>query len=169
MSIAHFGTIKIARDGVVSVEQSSTPASQGHWLGSTDDSSGFGSVHVADTFAGLGPDQLAAYQPLPFEHRSTEPKPSSKYTNKPKPPPEPRPVQTESSDLKTFQPVPPINDASFLAQEDLYPDMVAGMNDWAFQGVDNAFFDNLLKGSSFPMGNGAVSADWAPNWQGDLN
>jgi hypothetical protein len=30
------------------------------------------------------------------------------------------------------------------SNEDIYPDAAAGMDDWVFQGLDTAFFDNLM-------------------------
>jgi hypothetical protein len=35
--------------------------------------------------------------------------------------------------------------------EEIYPDAAAGMDDWVFQGLDTAFFDNLMHdvGDSF--------------------
>jgi hypothetical protein len=38
-----------------------------------------------------------------------------------------------------------------------YPGMAASMNDWAFQGVDAAFFDSLMRGTT----------DWDQPLQGD--
>ncbi|KAH8586191.1 hypothetical protein B0O99DRAFT_529202 [Bisporella sp. PMI_857] len=56
----------------------------------------------------------------------------------------------------------------FMQQQDLYPSVAAGINDWVFQGVDTAFFDSLMKGTSTHLGDGSGSADWNQTWHSDL-
>jgi hypothetical protein len=55
-----------------------------------------------------------------------------------------------------------------MQQQDLYPGVAAGMTDWVFQGVDTAFFDNLMRGTSVQVGDGGVASDWGQAWDSDL-
>lgn len=48
-------------------------------------------------------------------------------------------------------------------QQYLYPGLTAGKEDWTFQGVDNAFFDNLMMDTELPD----AGANWLPNWQNE--
>jgi len=65
--------------------------------------------------------------------------------------------------IETIQPLP-IDPVSLQGDNDVgsrqlqHPGLMAGMNDWAFQGVDGAFFDSIMRGSS----------DWDPTLQGNV-
>jgi hypothetical protein len=41
-----------------------------------------------------------------------------------------------------------VNNA-LIQQQYLFPGLTVGAEDWAFQGVDMAFFDNVMKGAEF--------------------
>jgi hypothetical protein len=57
----------------------------------------------------------------------------------------------------------------FMQQQDMYPDLTAGMNDWIFQGVDTAFFDSLMRGTNNQVSDGGGVADLSTTWHGDLD
>lgn len=50
-----------------------------------------------------------------------------------------------------------------LQQQYLYPGLTAGADDWAFQGVDMAFFDSLIRGIG---GENIGDGGSGPNWEG---
>jgi hypothetical protein len=56
-----------------------------------------------------------------------------------------------------------INDA--LQQQYSYPALTAGTDDWAFQGVDLAFFDSLMRGTGLAEDGGDGGTNWA-DWNG---
>ncbi len=56
-----------------------------------------------------------------------------------------------------------------LQQNYQYPALIAGSEDWAFQGVDLAFFESLMRGAEAPgglgfAGDGSGNSTWV--WQG---
>ncbi|KAF2186092.1 hypothetical protein K469DRAFT_664586 [Zopfia rhizophila CBS 207.26] len=127
LGIPYFGTIRICRGGVVV----SMEAPHGY---------------TADQVGGrFGAGVLPPVQP-PFDVATAMP---------------PTPQQTQHitrasspaaqlPGLPAHQPLVPqsptaINDA--LQQQYLYPGLTADADDWAFQGVDMAFFDSLIRGS----------------------
>ncbi|KAF2831014.1 hypothetical protein CC86DRAFT_366501 [Ophiobolus disseminans] len=66
-------------------------------------------------------------------------------------------------DVRPGQPLP-VTSAVVQAELDFeqhqlqHPGLMAGVNDWAFQGVDGAFFDSIMRGT----------ADWDPTLQGNI-
>jgi hypothetical protein len=52
---------------------------------------------------------------------------------------------------------PSIADVTFLQQQYEYPLLTAGVDDWAFQGVDMAFFDSLMRGVA---NDGSDGTEW---------
>jgi hypothetical protein len=157
--IPYFGTIKITSEGAVSVEQAYKQISQRSDIGSPDISDGLSSVHVANHFLIYGLEQLENNDVLPAEHQRIGPT-LDRHLAKTRKSPESQRSDLAFSHLNLQLPTEPIEDGLFTATQDLNPDLIAGMSDWAFQGVDNAFFDILMKGVSLPAEN---------NWQGDLN
>ena len=63
--------------------------------------------------------------------------------------------QTGAASSQNFQFAPqfPTVIDHTLQEQYPYPALTAGADDWAFQGVDLAFFDTLMKGAGYP-GNG---------------
>jgi hypothetical protein len=47
----------------------------------------------------------------------------------------------------TFAPQFPSSVSDALLQQYQYPELTAGVEDWAFQGVDMAFIDSLMRGA----------------------
>lgn len=47
------------------------------------------------------------------------------------------------------------------SQQDLFPDAAANLDDWILQGVDTAFFDNLMKGYDLQSANDGADGNWA--------
>lgn len=52
----------------------------------------------------------------------------------------------------------------FFQHQDLYPGLAAGIDEWAFQGVDTAFFENLMQGSKPQFEEGADIGDLGLSW-----
>ncbi|KAF4971475.1 hypothetical protein FSARC_1703 [Fusarium sarcochroum] len=136
LEIPYFGTIKIGSEGVVSMGAHPCPSSPplangGHTSSNTIRSSQQGHV---DTEAGCR-----------VEDRTTSfDEPTSSIDQ------ELRDVPLTGLDLpfsQQFAPQFPTTIDDALQQQYLYPGLTAGADDWAFQGVDMAFFDTLTKSS----------------------
>jgi hypothetical protein len=62
----------------------------------------------------------------------------------------------------------PFDPANNMQQPSVPPNLAAGMDEWAFQGVDTAFFGSMIRGASVLAGDGAFSAEWTSDWNGGL-
>lgn len=139
IGIPYFGTVRISREGLVSMEgppRASTPPPMPQWpvLASA----------VASSRPSFG-DVASEIPPIP--PRSQQATQASS--------------QAEQESQQPFAPQFPsaINDA--LQQQYLYPGLTAGVDDWAFQGVDMAFFDNLIRRPGVEdAGDGGSWANW---------
>jgi hypothetical protein len=49
-----------------------------------------------------------------------------------------------------------------------HPNLAAGVDEWAFQGVDTAFFGSLMRGTDVPAGGEVIGSDWMSDWNEDL-
>ncbi|KAI9037528.1 uncharacterized protein KD926_000248 [Aspergillus affinis] len=115
--IPYFGTVRVAREGVISKE---TPP--GMWTPATD--SAIDAGHTSQQEAGGNLDTLVSTPNTPEIQ-----------------------AQYQTFDgIAPQQPLPAYAPQQRLVN-DLYPGMTAGADDWAFQGVDMAFFDSLMQGS----------------------
>lgn len=115
--IPYFGTVRVAREGVISKE---TPP--GMWTPATDSTVDPG--HPPHPEAGVNLDAMVSAPDM--------------LTIQP---------QFQAFDgIPQQQSLPPYVPPQRLVN-DLYPGMTAGADDWAFQGVDMAFFDSLMQGS----------------------
>ncbi|KAH8424258.1 Zn(II)2Cys6 transcription factor [Aspergillus melleus] len=114
--IPYFGTVRVAREGVVSKE---TPP--GMWTLATD----------------LAIDAGHRSQPEAGHLDTLGSAPNMSQT---------QPQYQTFDGIAPQQPLPTYTPQQRLVN-DLYPGMTAGANDWAFQGVDMAFFDSLMQGS----------------------
>nr|OQO26623.1 hypothetical protein B0A51_06685 [Rachicladosporium sp. CCFEE 5018] len=54
----------------------------------------------------------------------------------------------------------PLSQDTIGQTEPMFPNAAAGLDDWSFQGLDTAFFDNLMRGSSSVLPD--ANLDW--NW-----
>ncbi|KAF2452836.1 hypothetical protein BDY21DRAFT_328633 [Lineolata rhizophorae] len=169
IGIPYFGTIRIDREGVISMDAPRratppSPAQQRHMPTETVVSSpairASEDGYTAGQASGrLGVDILPPAQP-PFDDVASE---------MPSIPQQPQQVAQASSPaaaqlprMQAHQPFAPqfptaIDDA--LQQEYLYPGLTAVADDWAFQGVDLAFFDSLTRGSGVECA-GDGSGSW---------
>lgn len=81
--------------------------------------------------------------------------------------------EVTSSMQSDLDPTPQIGQPQFfwddinMPQSDAYSRMAAGADEWAFQGVDTAFFGNIFMGKMFPSHDGTGNSDWAGTWNGD--
>ena len=120
LPIPYFGIIKIGREGIISkdlpTEQTSSP------LGFDESPD---SVHVANHVFSFGsgpiPHQNSDATHLPILDR----------------------WQVQSQVEAQLAIAPEVD--SVRQQQILHPNLTAGVNDWAFQGVDAAFFDSLMR------------------------
>ncbi|KAF2815513.1 uncharacterized protein BDZ99DRAFT_378845 [Mytilinidion resinicola] len=164
INVPYFGTIRIAREGIRSIETlRMSPHSQD--LGGPITIGGIGSVHVPNHISTNDFGQ-------PSANVSASLVDDTELDNV-SPPSHQRPEQRRTGELQAVSDAVQLPGAvigdEFMQQQDLYPGVAAGMNDWVFQGVDTAFFDSLMKGTSGQIGDGGGDADWGPTWQGDLS
>lgn len=165
ITIPYFGTVRIAREGIRSVgtlgvSPPHTPELDGHiTIG------GIGSIQVANHVPASGSGQ-------PSADVSEGLVDSAGFGNL-SPPSYLRRGRPRTGELHTVSDIAQTPGAvvgdDLMQQQDLYPDVAAGMNDWVFQGFDTAFFDRLMRGTSVQVGDGGSVADWAPTWHGDLS
>ncbi|KAK4947827.1 hypothetical protein LTR10_013335 [Elasticomyces elasticus] len=160
IDIPYFGTIRISRDGVVSKERplrsTVSPPIQQQDLPSTTTS--VDTYMEEEATYRADSDVLSSVQPA-FVHSMTLippipqlPEPTSSLT-------------TQLGGMQTHQQFVPhfssqVNDT--LQEQYLYPGLTAGADDWAFQGVDMAFFDSLIgtSGGEGFVTDGSVWVDW---------
>lgn len=164
ITVPYFGTIRISREGIKSMEtlEMSPPHTQD--LAGHITIGGIGSVSVAKRIPANDSGQPSAgVQAGLVDHT---------YSGSLSPPSHQRPARPHIGELHavpdTAQLPSTVIGDDFMQQQDLYPGVAAGMNDWVFQGVDTAFFDSLMRGTSVQVGDGGVGADWDPTWHGGL-
>jgi len=129
VKVPYIGAVRIARKGITSMSTKKTPPAQD--LDEVVTIGGIGSVHIAKT-----PDDS-----------SIDPSPQSKS-----------PLTTQSTTY-TASTTPATLDNLFFQQDQMFPDAVASMDDWVFQGADTAFFDVLMRGVDSQI-NGAGVEGW---------
>lgn len=115
--IPYLGTVKISRQGVVSIE-----GLERHHV-PTETSISRPSV----------PTEMGLTGPSVYSQQGEPARPCSSTSQLHEPEPEPSPQSRA------------IDDA--LQEQHTYPGLTAAVDDWAFQGVDMAFFDNLTRRS----------------------
>jgi hypothetical protein len=160
ITIPYFGTVKIAREGISSIEKLQMSPRETEVLRDNIKIGGIGSVCVAN-LSGL-PSAIVPVDlgdQIDFGNLS--------------PPSQQRLSQVQNGDLHmvsdTRQLPSAVAGADFTRQQNLYPSVAAGIDDWVFQGVDTAFFDNLMRGTSAQIIEGGGGPDWVQNWPGDLS
>lgn len=117
VKVPYIGAIRIARKGITSMTTKKAPQTQD--LHEAVTIGGIGSLHVART-----PDDRS-------DHSSVEPSLHSEST------------PTIRSNAYTASTTPATMDNLFFQQDQMFPDAVASMDDWVFQGADTAFFSTL--------------------------
>lgn len=135
ITVPYVGTIRIARDGIRPMLDLEISSQREQSLLEGVTIGGIGSVHVRipkspySTTEDLLPE-LASRTNITASTPSLSVQPSD-----------------ATLDLSTTSQLPhtQLGDAS-TQQDVLYPDVAAGLDDWVFQGVDTAFFDNLMRG-----------------------
>ncbi|EXJ80946.1 hypothetical protein A1O3_07234 [Capronia epimyces CBS 606.96] len=181
--IPYFGIIKIAREGLISKETPTPPKSRppgvntsqprpmvpvGRSSASATSSeslqrhsglSGTAHVEASSSLSSVG----AGYGSV--SNLRTVPRAASNACLEP---PGGVPVPSTTSDDNGFTPhwelTPQLPSATVgsdsLLQQLPYPGATAGVDDWAFQGVDMAFFDSLMRGAGDDGEGGAEWAAW---------
>ncbi|EOA86844.1 uncharacterized protein SETTUDRAFT_89557 [Exserohilum turcica Et28A] len=127
LAIPYFGIIKIGSDGITKQQQQQQPPPCQNAAYSPSAAQVFPptTTSIEDTFSGLvqspGSTDMSGFSPSALEAES---------------------LQTPLLGLDST------GDSGEIRQSE-YPDLTAGADDWAFQGVDAAFFDSLISGSNW--------------------
>ncbi|KAF2501647.1 hypothetical protein BU16DRAFT_613505 [Lophium mytilinum] len=165
INVPYLGTIRIAREGVRSIETLRMSPAHTQDLGGPITIGGIGSVHVPDRILTNVSGQKSA-------DVSTSLNDDAGFNDLSLPSHQ-RPAQPQAEELHGVSDTAQLPGAAvaddFLLQQDLYPGVAAGMNDWIFQGIDTAFFDSLMKGTGGQVGDGVGDAEWGTPWNGDLS
>lgn len=139
ISIPYFGTIQISREGVLSMEapRCTTPPSP---LPQRHPNAKAANLSTATRASDAG--YMANPTRSSFNDATSHMPPSPQQSH--------QTARIPSTAPQTQQPFAPqfssaINDA--LQRQYAYPGLTAGVDDWAFQGVDMTFFDSLMRGS----------------------
>ena len=154
ISVPYFGVIKITKQGGISKEalqeHVEVTASGGEGASLHDGTFGMGSVHASNQFY----SSQAKKGMLPLGQLGF----STDYY----------PLLSEIAPADSIGPAAEQYPSDLDGQNQyMLPGLTAGFQDWALQGVDNAFFDNLMVGSEGQSGGLGESAGWTPGWQGD--
>jgi hypothetical protein len=164
-----FGTIRVAHDGIKFVDELMASSQPTQDLGADITIGGIGSVHVVDHMA---PSMVASDSSLSSAHVpaglgdcvNLSPHFSS-YAVQPQPQPEDVHTSTFSDSAQLTGAIA-AND--FMMQQDLYPALAAGTNDWMFPVMDTASFDSLMMEMNVPVGDRAGAAGEAHTVHGHL-
>ncbi|KAF2677991.1 hypothetical protein K458DRAFT_144681 [Lentithecium fluviatile CBS 122367] len=125
--IPYFGVLKISPEGTISKEPKRSRPLSTQPLDAMQRVAGPGLIYSANELPMVDSAQLRGYQT-----KSARPSPDDTVAASPQ-----HPLQGFSTnDLTGFD----------LPQEQSIPWPIAGVDDWAFQGVDTAFFDSLMRG-----------------------
>lgn len=153
--IPYFGTIKIAREGIVSREgpklqpsvadssQNENEAARGSGVAGSDGTHGQ-SARRSSTFDGpSGTSQIEAAtlsntRCSDIEGFLTEAQPRKNFSNQ-------SAIRGDGHMAVQGASQPSSNLSDALLQQNEYPSLTAEVHDWAFQGVDMAFFDSLMR------------------------
>lgn len=165
VTVPYFGTVRIARDGVTCspLETSRISSRNTQDLGGNFTIGGIGSVRISSQTQANNSDQQSPNIPGGPNNYIDFGDLSPQVLQ--------RPAQTQTEELHTVSEAGQLPSAvfaeDFMPQQDLYPNVAASMNDWVFQGVDTAFFDNLIKGTNLFTNDSCESTDWTQNWNCD--
>ncbi|KAH7121876.1 C6 zinc finger domain-containing protein [Dactylonectria estremocensis] len=168
INIPYFGTIRISREGIISMEapRSATPPSPGPQRELPGDITTTSATCVSmcddtvDRPNGSFSTHTLPLEPSPFGDAESGKAFASQQPQKT------TPTSPAEAQLPTSQPhqafAPQFQSAitDALHQQYLYPGLTAGVDDWAFQGVDMSFFDSLMRGSGAEN-----AADDMNNWE----
>jgi hypothetical protein len=159
IAVPYFGTIRIAHEGISSMHATQRQSQHKQEFGMPITVGGIGSVRVANSILTQDSHQSG------IEPTSRDGHTDHSDRTYPSHPQRTQPQTEELRDLVDNNETPSalVEDDS-LHQQDLYPGLAAGMDDWVFQGVDTAFFDNLMRGSNSQIGNESEIADWGRSW-----
>lgn len=147
ISIPYFGVVKFTREGRICKE-----SPQARWLNERDNavnetdatpSAPVESLKHVSNISGLPLDPVGINMgQVPHASAHTYPHPIDQHLA--------AQVPNASNHLNT-------------QQQYSYPGLTAGIEDWAFQGVDNAFLDNLMMGTQHRDD----GSNWLPDWQSE--
>ncbi len=133
ISIPYFGVIKITREGTISKEvlqaRSTSEQDKGY-----DPTFGTGSVHASNRLFTLNQPNVGIMPLAPFAVNSAYPSQVAGQTYS---------YSAGQQHPAADQLLNETNDFEEQYQH-LFPALTAGIDEWAFQGVDNAFFDSLM-------------------------
>jgi len=176
MDIPYFGTITIGREGVISMEvpprPTSLPSVDHHRTQHQQHESSKDVAPAADVVPSSRPghsvDQVVGSEFADEDMLSELALPVFDSVGSHISPPD---FQLTPLD-QALAPANPSAINTTLQQSYLYPGLTAGVDDWAFQGVDMAFFDSLLRGSGMVnfnengYGSGNSNANYWSSWDG---
>ncbi|KAF3492142.1 C6 zinc finger domain-containing protein [Arthroderma uncinatum] len=152
IGIPYFGTVRLNREGVVSMEQPThdiPPASQPSPPPSTQQRQQHLPTDPGSNDAFQGPSSASQAHPQHLGAATvTQPCPS------------PPTLSTRVSNTQLSTPLFTTTIDDTVRHQYLYPGLTVGADDWAFQGVDMAFFDSLIN----HLEGGNVNADDFGSW-----
>lgn len=140
--IPHFGIIKITRDGTLTKE--SAPVSETDQEGRHDQTSRLEASRVGMQ-TNLWESSLDQVEDGTgqFSLQSNSTAPTARY-----------PQEAFAGYATTSL------DVQHVYQHPTNPGLTAGVDEWGYQGVENAYFDNLLVGLD-----GSAGSEWLPDWR----
>jgi hypothetical protein len=147
ISIPYLGFLRIARDGISCRELPQAPIT---------DHGNIGSMHTANynSFTELNIATQSIPPPNQFES-SYLPTPSDEMHSQTL-------AGVPEGLSQTLQ--PPLFSQFDDTQQQYYPNLAAGVDEWVFQGVDTAFFGSLMRHKGLPPDSEPINGDWTTDW-----
>lgn len=156
VNIPYVGTLRIAREGASSMVTTQRTLHHKQEFGAPITIGGIGTLRVAKSILTRGTKLTLQSDSLSRNHQNNG-------THAAEPPPLQPPADL---DLLDDLPSSSMQDDFFQHQE-LHPGLAASVDDWTFQGVDMAFFENLMQGSNLPFEDGGDMGNLGPSWHSD--
>ncbi|KEF52639.1 uncharacterized protein A1O9_11482 [Exophiala aquamarina CBS 119918] len=168
MDIPYFGTITIGREGIISMEVPPRPTS----LPSVEHHKKQ-EQHEPDKNGAPAPEVITSARDGYSVDQELSGAFDADMLSEPEPPSfhgvgshiAPPEFQQTPHDAG-FAPTTPSAINTTLQQSYLYPGLTASVDNWAFQGVDMAFFDSLLRGSGTVPFNETDNGNYWADWDG---
>lgn len=161
INVPYVGTIRIAHEGASSMATTDMQSKGKQEFGTPITVGGIGAVRIASSVFTTDTPTSSIIDPISHDARTSDT--NSTFTWESQLPT--TRIEEFHNNLDSSN-LPMGNDC--FQQQNLYPGLTAGVSEWAFQGVDTAFFDTLMQGSNSQIGHSNDLVDWGRSWQNDI-
>lgn len=159
IEIPYIGTLRIARERASSIPANQPQLQHKQEFPNPITIGGIGTLRVANSIFATRSKATSQLDSAGNDHQKERTRIA-----------EPQPSQVAADHLHGLLenlPNAPIQE-DFFRNQNLYPGLAAGVDDWAFQGVDTASFENLMQGSNFQFEDVGDMSNTGLPWHVDL-